>query len=66
MNRETIHTDKAPAAIGPYSQATTYCRLIFTAMQIALDPATGELEGDDHAAQAHRALMNIQAIQIQI
>ena len=62
MKREIIHTDQAPAAIGPYSQATSCCHLIFTAMQTALDRDTGELVGDDHAAQAHRCLCNVQAI----
>jgi len=62
MKREIIHTDQAPAAIGPYSQAISCCHLIFTAMQIALDRDTGELVGDDHAAQAHRCLCNLQAI----
>ncbi len=62
MKRDVVHTDRAPEAIGPYSQATTCCHLIFTAMQIALDPDSGELVGDDHASQAHRALRNVQAI----
>ncbi len=62
MKRDIIETDKAPAAIGPYSQATSYCHLIFTSMQIPLDPRTGEIEGADHAAQAQRCLMNLQAI----
>ena len=62
MKRAIVATDKAPAAIGPYSQATSYCHLIFTSMQIAIDPQTGEIEGDDHAAQIQRCLMNVQAI----
>lgn len=62
MKRDIVHTDRAPEAIGPYSQGTACCQLIFTAMQIALDPASGELDGEDHAAQAHRALRNVQAI----
>ena len=62
MKREIIHTVQAPAAIGPYSQATSCCHLIFTAMQIALDRDTGELVGDDHAEQVHRCLCNVQAI----
>ena len=62
MKREIIHTDQAPAAIGPYSQATSGGHLIFTAMQIALAPDTGHLVGDDHAAQVQRCLCNVQAI----
>lgn len=62
MKRELIQTDRAPAAIGAYSQGTSCCQLIITSMQIALDPVSGELVGGDHAEQAHRALMNVQAI----
>ncbi len=62
MKREIIHTDLAPDAIGPYSQATRCGQFVYTAMQIALDPATGELVGDDHADQAHRCLRNVQAL----
>ena len=62
MKRDVVRTDRAPEAIGPYSQATPCGHLIFTAMQIALDPDSGELVGDDHASQAHRALRNVQAI----
>lgn len=62
MKRDIVHTDQAPAAIGPYSQATRCCQLVFTAMQIPLNPDTGELVGDDHADQAHRCLRNVQII----
>ncbi len=62
MPREIIHTDRAPPAIGPYSQGTSCCQLVLTAMQIALHPGNGELVGEDHAEQAHRCLMNVQAI----
>jgi len=62
MKREIIQTDRAPEAIGAYSQGTSCCQLIISSMQIALDPESGELVGDDHATQAHRALMNVQAI----
>jgi 2-iminobutanoate/2-iminopropanoate deaminase len=60
--REIVHTDQAPAAIGPYSQGVGVCKIVFTAMQIALDPETGELIGQDHAAQARRCLENVAAI----
>jgi 2-iminobutanoate/2-iminopropanoate deaminase len=62
--RETIKTSKAPAAIGPYSQAIKIAagKIIFTAGQIALDPATGRLIEGDIAAQTRRVLENIKAI----
>ena len=51
MPRKVIATDRAPAAIGPYSQGVVAGGFVFTAMQIALDPATGELVGDDAPTQ---------------
>ena len=45
MSRRTVSTDNAPAAIGPYSQGVVSGGLLFTAMQIALDPGSGELVG---------------------
>lgn len=62
MKRQTIQTDRAPDAIGPYSQGTACCQMVFTSMQIALHPGRGELVGEDHAEQAHRCLMNVQAV----
>jgi 2-iminobutanoate/2-iminopropanoate deaminase len=60
---ERVHTEAAPEAIGPYSQAQRLGPLIFTAGQIPLDPATMELVGgDDIAAQTDRVLRNLQAI----
>lgn len=48
MNKITkIHTDSAPAAVGPYSQAIAAGGMLYTSGQIALDPATGEIVGDD-------------------
>ncbi|HUF07364.1 MAG TPA: RidA family protein [Candidatus Binatia bacterium] len=60
--REAISTDAAPAAGGPYSQAIRAGDLVFTAGQLGIDPATGALVGDDVAAQADRALTNLEAI----
>ena len=60
--REVISTDAAPAAAGPYSQAIRAGELVFTAGQLGIDPATGELVGDDVQAQADRALANLRAI----
>jgi 2-iminobutanoate/2-iminopropanoate deaminase len=58
----STHTDKAPAAIGPYSQATIAGGFLFTAGQIALDPATGQIVAGDVVAQAERVLENLRAI----
>lgn len=62
MSVRTLHTDKAPAAIGPYSQGIIANGFLFTAGQIALDPATGQVVGGDVVAQAERVLANLQAI----
>jgi len=62
MSIKTVHTDKAPKAIGPYSQAATHGDLIFTAGQIALDPATMELIPGGVAEQTERVLANIRAV----
>ncbi len=62
MPRERIHTDHAPAAIGPYSQATRAGRMVFLSGQIPLDPATGEIVGEDAAAQARQAFANLLAV----
>jgi 2-iminobutanoate/2-iminopropanoate deaminase len=59
---KTIQTDSAPAAIGPYSQAITVNGFLFTAGQIALDPATGQVIAGDVVAQAERVMKNLQAI----
>ncbi len=57
-----IHTDHAPAAIGPYSQAVAVGNLVFTSGQIALDPSTGVLAGDTIAEQTHRVCRNLEAV----
>ena len=59
---KVISTDKAPAAIGPYSQAYVVNGLLFSSGQIALDPATGEVVGSDIQAQAAQACKNVGAI----
>ena len=61
MNNK-IHTDKAPAAIGPYSQAVVVDRLIFTSGQIPLDPATGCMVGESITEQTHRVCQNLEAV----
>jgi 2-iminobutanoate/2-iminopropanoate deaminase len=57
-----VSTDKAPAAIGPYSQAIIANGLLFTAGQIALDPATGQLVTGDVTAQTERVMTNLDAV----
>lgn len=59
---ERIQTERAPAAIGPYSQALVTGQFVFTAGQIPLEPGTGEIVGDDVASQTARVLDNLQAI----
>jgi len=59
---ERIHSDDAPKAIGPYSQAIQAGNLIFTSGQVSLDPATGELVLGDFEAQARRVFANLRAV----
>jgi reactive intermediate/imine deaminase len=62
MPRTPIQTDAAPAAIGPYSQATRAGQMVFLSGQIPLDPATGALVEGDIGAQARRAFENLKAV----
>ena len=62
MEQKQITTSNAPAAIGPYSQAIRYGQFIYTSGQIPLDPATGEIVGEDVQTQTHRVLQNLQAV----
>jgi len=62
MPRQPVRTADAPAAIGPYSQATRCGNTVFLSGQIPLDPATGELVAGDLAAQARRAFDNLRAV----
>jgi len=57
-----VATDKAPKAIGPYSQAIVVDNVVYTAGQVALDPATGELIGRTVAEQTDQALKNLTAV----
>ena len=61
MARQPIHTDQAPAAIGPYSEAIVHAGLVYTAGQIPIDPTTGEMVAGDIAAQTDRVLRNLSA-----
>jgi len=60
--RDVISTDRAPAAVGPYSQAVRAGDLVFTAGQLGTDPASGEFAADDVGGQAEQALANLGAI----
>lgn len=60
--RTTITTDKAPAAIGPYSQAVRAGDTVWLSGQIPLDPATGDIVGDSFAAQAEQVFTNLAAV----
>ena len=62
MTRQIIHTDHAPAAIGPYSQAVRAGSTVYFSGQIPLDPASGNLVEGDIAVQARQAFDNIKAV----
>ncbi|WP_045757819.1 RidA family protein [Xanthomonas albilineans] len=62
MSRQIIQTDRAPAAIGPYSQAVRVGHTVYFSGQIPLDPATGEIVVGDIVAQARRAFDNLRAV----
>ena len=59
---ETIKTEHAPAAIGPYSQAKVVGNLIFTSGQIPLDSETGAMVGENVTEQTHRVCKNLEAV----
>jgi 2-iminobutanoate/2-iminopropanoate deaminase len=59
---ESVSTDSAPAAIGPYSQGMRVGELLFCSGQIPLEPSTGELVKDDIEGQARRCLENLAAV----
>ena len=61
MNK-ALHTDNAPAAIGPYSQAVQAEKTIYVSGQLPVDPATGEFAGEDIKAQTKQSLTNIKNI----
>ena len=62
MSVRIAHTEKAPAAIGPYSQGIISGTFLFTAGQIALDPATGQIVTGDVTAQTERVMRNLTAV----
>lgn len=61
-NKAVINTEKAPAAIGPYSQAIKAGNTVYLSGQIPLDPATMELVSDDFEAQARQVFINLKAV----
>lgn|SRR5690554_1909476 len=60
--KKAISTSQAPAAIGTYSQAIVHGNTLYTSGQIPIDPATGEMLGNDFGQQAHRVFKNLQAV----
>ncbi len=62
MSLKIVQTDQAPAAIGPYSQGVVANGFLFTAGQIALDPATGQVTPGDVRAQTDRVMANLAAV----
>ena len=62
MEKQRIHSNDAPAAVGPYSQAVRVGEFVFTAGQVALDPVSGELVGDDVATQTEQVMHNLRAV----
>lgn len=59
---KTIHTEKAPEAIGPYSQAIVANGMLYTSGQIPIDPAKGEITAEGIAAQAEQVMKNLEAV----
>ena len=62
MSRSIVHSDNAPKAIGPYSQAVRVGNTLYTSGQTPIDPATGTLVDGDIAAQARQVFENLQAV----
>ena len=59
---EMIHSDNAPAALGPYSQAMRVGSLVYTSGQIGIDPAVGKITATDGAGQAEQVCKNLAAV----
>lgn len=59
---KTIHTNQAPEAIGPYSQAVAVGGMLYTSGQIAINPKTGQVEADDIAGQTEQIMQNLGAV----
>ena len=59
---EKVHTDNAPAAIGPYSQAVIANGLVYSSGQIPINPASGKIEAEGIEAQTEQAIKNLSAV----
>lgn len=57
-----VHTDNAPAAIGPYSQAIVHGDMVFTSGQIPINPETGNVEAEDIVSQTEQVMKNLGAV----
>jgi 2-iminobutanoate/2-iminopropanoate deaminase len=57
-----VHTDNAPAAIGPYSQAIVHGDMVFTSGQIPINPVTGNVEAEDIVSQTEQVMKNLGAV----
>lgn len=62
MEIKKVHTENAPAAIGPYSQAMVVGDMVFTSGQIAINPASGEVEATDITGQTEQIMKNLEAV----
>lgn len=62
MEIKKVHTDNAPAAIGPYSQAMVVNGMVYTSGQIAINPASGEVEASDIMGQTEQIMKNLEAV----
>ncbi len=62
MKRQAVHSDRAPKAIGPYSQAIKAGGFVFVSGQVPFDPETGQVVEGDIVAQTERVLKNVQAV----
>ena len=62
MNRETVHTDRAPKVIGPYTQAVKANGFVYTAGQIPIDPSTGNIVDGGVTEQTRQVLENLKAV----
>jgi len=62
MSIQVIHSESAPKAVGPYSQATAYGGILYASGQIGLDPKLGKMVGDDVETQAEQVTKNLTAV----
>ncbi len=65
MSKSIVETSAAPAPIGPYSQAVIAGNLLFVSGQVAINPATGNVEATDISGETHQVMKNLEAILIQ-